>query len=199
AKQHLQADAVADALQHLAACPAALRGWEWHYLERLCHNEQFSVPRTQPDSWVHDVGFSPDGRQTVAALGMPHGLTGYLGAEAKLPGRAAVHDAQGRPAYARSGPHGAVWSAAFSPNGRWLAWGSADGSVWLEETGGTGRRCLHRATPGDRVHRVRFGPDCSWLAVNSVRALRLWDLPEGLLRRTLPHPPDRTVTATRGD
>jgi WD40 repeat protein len=200
AKQHLEADAVADALQHLAACPLALRGWEWHYLERLCHNESFSVPRTEPDSWTNDVGFSPDGRQIVAAAGLPHGVTGYpFGAERKIAGRAAVYDANGRHLRDRKDLHGAVWTAAFSPDGRWLAWGSVDGSVWLEEVGGAGRRCLQPATPGDRVHCVRFAPDGVWLAASSQRALRFWDLPSGRLRRTLPHPPEQSAMAIRGD
>jgi WD40 repeat protein len=200
AQQHLEADDVPNAIQHLAACPDALRRWEWHYLQRLCHNEQFSVPRAEPDAWVHDVGFSQDGRLTVAALGLPHGLTGYpFNAEEKIPGRAAVYDSRGQPVYSRSGRHGAVWSAVFSPDGRWVAWGSVDGSVWLEQVEGTAQQCLQPAIPGDRVHQVRFAPDGSWLAVNSVHALRLWDLPAGRLRRTLAHAPEQTAMAIRAD
>jgi WD40 repeat protein len=201
AQQRLEADSVQEAANWLAGCPAALRAWEWRYLERQCHPEQLTVPPTNPEFWAHDVGFSPDGRRFVAATGLIDNLVSHAAdAHQRTPGRAAVHDAaDGRLDYALAGPHGAVWSAAFSPDGRWLACGSADGSVWLAKAAGDGRRCLQPLRAGDQVRLLRFSPDGRWLAVNSERAIRVWELPAGRLKRLLPHSPGHTAMTFRHD
>ena len=48
------------ALELLAECPEAQRGWEWHYLDRLCHAEQ----RVLDDIGGESMGlaYSQDGR-----------------------------------------------------------------------------------------------------------------------------------------
>jgi WD40 repeat protein len=54
------------ALNLLAACPEDLRGWEWHYLMRLCKVEPLVI---QESTAVHGVAFSPDGGQLASAGG----------------------------------------------------------------------------------------------------------------------------------
>src|SRR5262249_17097814 len=52
------------ALRALRECPKDLRGWEWHYLMRLCKVE----PLILPDSTeVYGVAFSPDGERIASA------------------------------------------------------------------------------------------------------------------------------------
>jgi WD40 repeat protein len=67
AQQLWRANQVPRARQILAACPAGQRGWEWHYLWRLCHAELFSAP--VPDGMVTALAFSRDGRFLAAVDG----------------------------------------------------------------------------------------------------------------------------------
>ena len=50
AYREVQDDNVALAEDLLHGCPVERRGWEWHYVKRLCHPERFSleVARRQP-------------------------------------------------------------------------------------------------------------------------------------------------------
>src|SRR5262249_4970362 len=61
------ANNVAEAEQLLDACPEALRGWEWHYVKRLCHLDLLSY-RGHTRA-VTDVAFSPDGTRVVSGAG----------------------------------------------------------------------------------------------------------------------------------
>jgi WD40 repeat protein/serine/threonine protein kinase len=61
-------NAVPRARALLAECPPKLRGWEWHYVQRLCEDCLFQTQVTD-DSGIHQlrVTFSPDGRLLAAA------------------------------------------------------------------------------------------------------------------------------------
>jgi hypothetical protein len=54
--REVQDDNVALAEDLLHGCPPARRGWEWHYVERLCHSERLSL-----DTGIatNSVAFSP--------------------------------------------------------------------------------------------------------------------------------------------
>src|SRR5262249_34663077 len=54
------------ALKYLGECPEDLRGWEWHYLTRLCRAEPLVLRDTTE---VHGVAFSPDGERLASAGG----------------------------------------------------------------------------------------------------------------------------------
>src|SRR5262249_22675701 len=85
----------------------ARRGWEWHYVHRLC-NSQLVTLRGHTGH-VHSVSFSPDGARLVTASGDQ---------------TAKVWDARtGTELLTLRGHTGAVYSASFSPDGTRLVTG----------------------------------------------------------------------------
>ena len=66
AHRELSADNLGRALRALDECPEDLRGWEWHYLMRLCRVEPL-VLRDKTE--VNSVAFSPDGERLASAGG----------------------------------------------------------------------------------------------------------------------------------
>src|SRR5437763_1582004 len=64
AHRELSIDNLAAALRALRECPEDLRGWEWHYLMRLCKVEPLVL---QDSTEVYGVAFSPDGERIASA------------------------------------------------------------------------------------------------------------------------------------
>ncbi len=140
--------------------------------------------------WVRSVSFSPEGERlatgstdgTVRIWQVNNGECLQI-LEGGIPEGAGL-DAPG-PDAPDIGAMGPVWSAPFSPDGKWLAASGADKTIrlWQIATG----RCLavlqgHK----DQVWSVAFSPDSRWLVSASLdHTVRLWHLNTGSCRRVL--------------
>jgi serine/threonine protein kinase len=137
--------------QLLDACPADLRGWEWHYLKRLSLQK---IPPLEHAAAVLDARFSPDGRWIVSG---------------SQDGMVTVWDAgTGEKQFAFRAHENHVRSVAISPDGHRLATASWDGTakVWdfdPERAGGE-KSPLYTLTGHGKVNSVAFSPDGQRLA-----------------------------------
>ena len=139
-----------------------LRGFEWHYLNRLRHT---GVLTLQGKRFDH-VAFSPDGLRLVAAVN----LAGKN--ELQL-----MDAATGKELLSFKGHASHIWSVAISPDGKRLASASNEVvKVWDAVTG----REVFALPPEDReqVLSVAFSPDSRLLAT-SGRTVKVWDAATG--------------------
>jgi hypothetical protein len=122
-----------------------LRGWDWYYLNGLCHRDLVTL-RGHP-AILFDAAWSPDGRSIASA-----GAAGALGVWNAAPKR--------EPLWLR-GHGGVVFSVAWSPDGQRLASAGDDGTIQYG-TRTTDVRCprstatrpLYSRSPGIGTARV---------------------------------------------
>jgi WD40 repeat protein len=127
-----------------------LRGFEWHYLYRLCHPELLTL-KDAGDSAV----FSPDGRRLAAGSTIWDAATGKELLELQGGG-----------------------SKAYSPDGKRLA-GNAEKEVkvWNAETG---QELLSLKAQPQGIRSVAFSPDGKRLASTSIdQTVIMWDAETG--------------------
>jgi WD40 repeat protein len=130
-------------------------------------------------AWVRDVAFNPASGSLVTA--------GFDGAVHfwSPPGRG-IPGTGWRPARALAHPP-AVLSVTVSPNGRWIASGSRDGTARLWEVA-TGR-AVARLEHGDGIGSIDFDPDSKLVATASHdRTARVWSVTTGEELARMPHP-----------
>lgn len=141
-----------------------LRGFEWHYLWRLCYGEapvRIAGHRTA----VLSLAYSSDGK-TLASAGFD-GTTRLWNV------------ATGEETAVLRTPGSQFWWVAFSPDGRWLV--TSDSSqrltIWDAQT-----QQQHHAIPGAIVG-ISFSPDGKYVAGGLADAAgihaTLWDLDTG--------------------
>ncbi|HJZ57171.1 MAG TPA: hypothetical protein VKE74_19535, partial [Gemmataceae bacterium] len=135
-----------------------LRGWEWHYVHRLCHSELLALKGHTKQVW--SAAFSPDGTRIVTAS---HDHT------------ARVWDAKtGAELLALTGHTERVLSAAFSPDGSRILTASVDTTarVWDAKTGA---ELLALKGHAGRVNSAAFSPDGSRILTASSVTTRIYD------------------------
>jgi WD40 repeat protein/serine/threonine protein kinase len=98
-------------------CPRDLRGWEWHYVFRLCRRDRLTF-REHKQS-VNALAISPDGTWVASASGIP-----WTDASPKDPAEVRFWDAEtGRERREPIQLTGVIQSLALTPDGRRLAVG----------------------------------------------------------------------------
>jgi WD40 repeat protein/serine/threonine protein kinase len=158
-----QRDTIEDvglAEQRLGQCPPIYRGWEWNYLERLCHLDRRTL-RGHALS-VKSVAFSPDGTRLVSGGGKL-----FMNPRAEDVAELIVWDAiAGRELHRLNGVQGSVNSIAFSADGTRIVvasgyydkppGGRGTVSIWEVETG---RMVFEDSVPYLNALAAVFSPD----------------------------------------
>jgi WD40 repeat protein len=146
-----------------------VRGFEWHYLWRLCHNERF-ILRGHKD-FVTSALFTSDGKTLIS---LDDGGTlklwdPWFGKEIAPPASLSGH----------------VHSVAISPDGKTLAAGCEDGTVKLLDWP-TGKEKTAIKTHGSPIISLAFSPNGKVLATAGKDDVgKLWDMASGTILSTL--------------
>jgi WD40 repeat protein len=165
AEREWRANNVARAVELLDECPPALRLWEWHYLQKLCHTELLTL---RGHSYaVKSVAFSPDGLRIAGA--------------ATYDGTVKVWDATtGRELLTLKGEADLFAGVAFSPDGQRIASGGDDHNVKVWDAH-TGQELLTLRGHTDVITSLAFSPDGQRLASagGSDQTVNVWDVMTG--------------------
>ncbi len=188
-----------------------LRGFEWHYLWRLCHSDKLTLRGHAGE--VYCACFSPDGRQLATAsqdstiklwdsasgqeLLTLRGHTGEVNHVAFSPDGtllASCSDdetvrlwdaASGKEAAVLSGHIGAVSEVVFSRDGKLLATGGEDKLIRLWDVE-TRKQIVTLSGHTRQIRGLAFSPDRQTLASGSSdNTIKLWDVETRQERATL--------------
>jgi eukaryotic-like serine/threonine-protein kinase len=136
-----------------------LRGFEWHYLWRLCHDERLLLSGHKRD--VYWVAYSPDGERLVTA-GEDETARVWNAAD-------------GQELMVLRGHVGAVRMALYAPFGKRIATAGDDGTIKLWDSA-TGQLLSSLADHTGELRALAFSPDGRWLGSGGLDdTARLWD------------------------
>jgi eukaryotic-like serine/threonine-protein kinase len=175
------------AVDLLAACPEDLRGWEWHYLMRLCRVEPLVL---RDETEVHGVAFSPDGEQLASAGG--DGTVKFWNSRT------------GKVMQTFQAHTDSAVSVAFHPDGNHLASHGADWTVKVWDLTATGQAVFTEPCDATRkfgmAYTIAFSPDGRQLAAAADGAVKVWDWKNRQLLHSLPGLDFHSIpVAFRGD
>jgi WD40 repeat protein/Flp pilus assembly protein TadD len=159
----------------LDRCPPEFRGWDWHYVRRLCQSELETLQVRNPDQSrprITGLAYSPDGRLLAWAAG--DGRVAVWDRTA----RRLVFDVTARPPQGND-ENRELYGVALSPDGRLLAAGTGPDGVTVWDLATRKERHTLRGHTGV-VLSVAFSPDGRLLASGSRdRTVKLWPLAGG--------------------
>ena len=179
AYREVQDDNVALAEDLLHGCDLKRRGWEWHFVERLCNSERRVLDLGNTS--VNALAFSPDGTWAVAGSGAP----AMSGASSEAPLISVWDVDSGQRRKTLPGAKGTVLDVAVSPDGKKVAAGCSAGLVLVWDVA-TGQSAWTQSEPGLDAMSVSFSPDGQSLAVGygayngeQVGRVKVWDVASG--------------------
>jgi serine/threonine protein kinase/WD40 repeat protein len=163
ASRELADKSYARASRSLLQAPAEHRGWEWHYLDRLCNRERVIVPHVQGGG----IATSFDGRQVAFLCGEPQSHVAILDGRTLSPLRNLAWE------------HGMAYPTcvAMSGDGRTIAAGSIPGSVVVWDNDGKVMQFLPNAGPAACIALSHNG---AFLATSGADPIvRIWSTADG--------------------
>ena len=169
--------------QSLARClplegQADERGWEWHYLQSLFHNDLFTLPHGHSGQGG-GVAYDPQGSRLVTLVsGPPAG-------ETPQPSEVRVWDARtGGLLHTWTGPS-TLHRLAFHPDGSRLALATTDGAVMIWDSA-NGKELLRRDLHQQAVWALSFRPDGKAVAsAGADGTLKIWDSTTGAVLHSI--------------
>jgi WD40 repeat protein/serine/threonine protein kinase len=179
AYREVQDDNIALAEDLLHGCDPKRRGWEWHFVERLCNSERRVLDLGNTS--VNALAYSPDGTWVVAGSGSQ-----VFGGGSRAEPTVELWDVNsGKRRKALPGAKGTVIDVAVSPDGKKVAAGCSAGLVLVWDVA-TGQRAWSRSETGLDSMGVAFSPDGKSLAVgygaysdNLIGRVKVWDATSG--------------------
>jgi WD40 repeat protein/serine/threonine protein kinase len=155
---------VARAVELLDECPLHLRGWEWHYLQRLRYHPPLVL--RGHGSGAMGVAFSPDGKRVASASATLFNTMGEI----------KIWDRQtGRVIHTLHRHFGPAVGVAFSPDGKRLVSAGWDRTVMVWDAV-TGKWLRTLSGHREYVSCVAFSSDGKLIASGSGdRTVKVWD------------------------
>ncbi len=154
------------------------RGWEWHYLQGLFHNDLFSLPHGH-SGIGGSLAYDRQGDRIATLVSGPP-----LG-ESPLPSEVRIWDARtGGLMHKWEGPS-TLHRLAYNPDGSRLALATTDGTVLIWDAN-NGTELLRRDLHTQTVWALAFSPDGKSVAsTGSDGTVKIWDINTGKLHQDI--------------